>query len=232
MSMLYGVVSSVLQSLKLLLEIKRARHPAVVCNAARINLFSQRAVDDLDGSKLAGSESQPLTRGCQLEATTMVRAIINNPDLKMGGPLNSRSLEQSSNTYTRGGLSGPGAPNGSCEQKTIDELRMRPPRSLKNVPKLSCTRLPMANPKSDSASESTVGCTSGLDGKPQHDEDMLAMLVGDETEESAEWECNETKNKRDGPFFPTPCGWPGRLPTRHTRIWTKPLYEDIKSDAG
>ena len=88
-----------------------------VCNAARITLFSQIAVDDLDRSKLAGSESQPLTRGCQLEATTVVRAITNNPDLKMGGPLNSRSLEQSNSTYTRGGLSGPGAPNGSCEQK-------------------------------------------------------------------------------------------------------------------
>ena len=34
------------------------------------NLFSQRAADDLDGSKPAGSESDPSERGCQTGATT------------------------------------------------------------------------------------------------------------------------------------------------------------------
>jgi hypothetical protein len=46
------------------------------------NLFSQRAADDLDGSKPAGSESEPVTRGCQLEATNRVGTIANSPDLK------------------------------------------------------------------------------------------------------------------------------------------------------
>jgi hypothetical protein len=42
---------------------------------------------------------------------------------------------------------------------------------------------------------------------------MLARLVGDEMDEGAKWECNKTKNKGEGPFFPTP--------------YTDKAYEDL-----
>jgi hypothetical protein len=61
------------------------------------NLFSQRAADDLDGSKPAGSDSEPKLRGCQLEATTWeatnVGTIANSPGLKMNGGINNAALE-------------------------------------------------------------------------------------------------------------------------------------------
>ena len=36
---------------------------------------------------------------------------------------------------------------------------------------------------------------------------MLARLVGDEMDESAKWECNESKSKGVGPFFPAHVGY-------------------------
>jgi len=61
------------------------------------NLFSQRAADDLDGSKPAGSESEPKVRGCQFEVTTWeatnVGTIANSPGLKMNGGINTAALE-------------------------------------------------------------------------------------------------------------------------------------------
>jgi hypothetical protein len=108
-------------------------------------LISQSAADGFDGSKPAGSESEPLTRGCQLEATSKVGTIASSPDLTMGGALHLRLLERSGNTYTR---CGPSSGLGAAERllRTNDEPGMRPPPSLENMLKLSRTRS-MANLK-------------------------------------------------------------------------------------
>jgi len=112
------------------------------------NLFSQSAADDFDGSKPAGSESEPLTRGCQLEATSKVGTITSRPDLKMGEALHLRFLERSGNTYTRcGPSSGLGAAEWLLQTNNEPRCpRMRPPPSLENVLKLSRTQS-MASPK-------------------------------------------------------------------------------------
>jgi hypothetical protein len=82
---------------------------------------------DLDGSKPVGSESEPFTRGCPLEATTVVGTVANSPDPKMGRLSHLRSSEESSGTYTRCGPSGSGAAERLL--RTKDEPRIRPSRS-------------------------------------------------------------------------------------------------------
>ena len=95
--------------------LKTSSSPGV--SGCTSNLFSHRAVNDLDVSKPAGSESEWFVRGCQLDATMRGGTIANSPDLNWEDYYTS-SLRKNPAALTQDVVDRvQGKPNGSCEQR-------------------------------------------------------------------------------------------------------------------